>query len=114
MTAPMLDDLDNDLAEVFFSPDDFGAPCVRRRTGAADLPFSAIIGEQSAALFEDRLRGSRRRLLCAASVDLHDGDRVQVLAGPLAGHYRAGDIVRRNDGRELSASLALAAGGQTP
>ena len=48
---PMLDDLDNDLAEVFFSPDDFGAPCVRRRAGAADLPFSAIIGEQSAALF---------------------------------------------------------------
>lgn len=101
----MLDDLDDDLAEVFFSIDDFGVACVRSRVGAADMPFSAIVGEQSAALFDDHLRASRRQLLCPASVDLRDGDRVQVQAGPLAGHYRAGNVERRNDGREQRAVL---------
>lgn len=110
----MMDDLVADMAAVFYNGDDFGVRCVLRRTGQEQREFVALLGEQSDDFADDHLRGRRRDLSCPASVGLRTGDRVEVLDGPMVGHYRAEGVEVGNDGLELSAVLLQSAAGPQP
>lgn len=104
-------DLEDDMAEVFFS-DDFAARFVRHRAGATPKDVVGILGIADEEALEGRALTSARQLRAPALSDVLANDVLEVVDelpafGIQAGtRYRVLDKPRRvNDGAEMEALL---------
>lgn len=69
---------EGDMA-VFYDPDGFGRPCVRRRPSVADVPFVGILGAVDEIALEGYAVAAEHSLRYPSdAVDLDEGDLVLV------------------------------------